>query len=163
MQQTQSPSPEQLFRAALAKAQRAIRNKIGRGRFTKRDADYDFHHGRVTIGVWLLDRRAAEYRPHFWPIRHATLHWRRYEIVVESALNFEFQIDRDVPFAQLSAGTFEPTTLTLFFGDAMRIKISVSTLDVTCRRSETVRTDWGVKRWTLSFSPHPPVLTTRGS
>ncbi len=139
-----------------------MRGKIGRGRFTKRDAEYDPRRGQVTIGIWLLDRAAAEYPPGAWPIRRATLHWRRHDIVVDKTLNYEFQIDRDVPFTQLSAVSYLTTSVTFDFGSDMRITVGISELAVTCRRTELVRTDWGTPGWTLAFGPQRPIAATRG-
>ena len=160
---SESVKPPAFVHAARSRAERALRSKIGRGRFTKRDVHYEHRYGRVTIGLWLLDRTAAEYVPHFWPIRRATLHWRRHDIVVDKALNFEFQIDQEVPFAKLSAIACEPNLLTFIFGDAMKIAVGISELSLTCRRSEVIRTDWGVAGWTFALATRPPALTTRGN
>jgi hypothetical protein len=162
MQQTQAQAPAP-FETARSIAERTTRDKIGRSRFTKGDVQYDHRRCQVTIGVWLLDRASAQYPPSFWPIRRATLHWRRHDIVVDKALNYEFQIDKEEPFVDLSAITFEPNLVTFVFGDAMRIAVGVSELSITCRRTDMVRTDWGVKGWTLAFATNPPILSTRGS
>jgi hypothetical protein len=149
-------------RRVLADAWSAVRN-AQRGRFTKRDARYDFKRGEVAIGVWRVDRTTAEFAPNLWPIHRATLHWRLHELVVSKALNFEFQIDKEVPFAHLTKATMDimdERWVIFYFGDAMRITVGTSELALSFRRTDKVRTDWGVKSWAFAFGLNQPVPTT---
>jgi hypothetical protein len=147
---------------ARANAWLAVR-EAQRGRFTRRDARFNFRRAEVAIGVWLVDRATAEFAPSVWPIHRATLHWRLHELVVGTAQNFEFQIDNDVPFARLTKATFDTQDANVaffHFDEVMRIKVGISELSVSFRRTDHVRTDWGVKGWTLAFVSNQPVPTT---
>jgi hypothetical protein len=147
---------------ARAKAWLAVR-ETQRGRFTRRDARYDFRRGEVAIGSWLVDRATAEFGPSLWPIRRATLHWRLHELVVSNALNFEFQIDGEVPFAHLTKVTIDTkdkNVLIFYFDEVMRITVGISELGLSFRHTDRVRTDWGVKGWTFAFGSSRPVPTT---
>ena len=128
---------------ARTKAKLAVR-KIARGRFTRRDIEYDVRRGEVAIGVWLIDRGQ----------------WRLHKLVVSTALNFEFQIDVEVPFARLSRATFDPHMLIFDFDDVMRITVGVSEIRVSCVRTEKIRFDWAVERRIFPLKANPPVPTT---
>jgi hypothetical protein len=162
MQETQTPPIALTVRAARARAGWLLRGKVGRGRFTKHDAHYDPRRGQVTIGIWLVDRAAAEYQPSLWPMHRATLHWRRHDVVVDKALNYEFQIDREVPFANLTAVSFLPNAMTFDFGEDMHIAVGMSEIALTCRRTDAVRTDWGVRGWTYAIGAKAPIAAARG-
>jgi len=162
MHEIQTPPTALTVRAARARVEWLLRGKVGRGRFTKRDAHYDPRRGQVTIGIWLVDRTAAEYTSSAWPIRRATLHWRRYDIVVDKTLNYEFQIDREVPFANFTAAGFLHNALTFDFGDDMHITVGISEVALTCGRTDAVRTDWGVKGWTFAIGAKAPSAAARG-
>lgn len=146
MQQTATQIP---FERARRDAGRALADKLGRGRFGKHDVHYDPRRGQVEIGLWVPDRTSADYSPYLWRLKRATFHWRKHFIVVDHALNFEFQIDEEVPFAQLTHVAYGPNKVTFSFGDAMRITIGVSDLAVSSQPSDAVRTDWGIKGFAL--------------
>lgn len=137
------------FERARRDAARAVSNKLGRGRFGKHDARYDPRRGQVEIGVWIPDHNVADYAPYFWRLKRATLHWRQHVIVVENARYFELQIDKEVPFAQLTHVAYGSIEVIFTFGDAMRITIGVSDLKVESHETDAVRTDWGIKRFAL--------------
>jgi hypothetical protein len=137
------------FDRSRRNAARALSGKLGRGRFGKQDARYDPRRGQVELGVWIPDRTTADYAPYFWRLKRATFHWRKHAIVVDNALNFEFQIDEEVPFAHLTHVAYGPNKLTFTFGEAMRITIGVSDLNVSSHPTDAVRTDWGVKGFAL--------------
>ena len=163
MQYTQRPSSF-AARRARSEAERAVRGKIGRARFTRRDASFDIRSAQATIGVWLVDRESAEFSPGAWPIRPATLHWRRHDIVVAKALNYEFHIEGDVPYAVLTWVKFHPNKVEFAFGDVMRITVGVGELSLTSKRTNEVRSDWGVQAWAFTFWPgSAPLVSTRGS
>ena len=163
MQNTQQPSPS-IARRVRREAERAVRGKVGRARFTRRDASYNVRSGQVTIGVWLVDRESAEFSPGAWPIRSATLHWRRHDIVVEKALNYEFHIENDVPYAVLTRVKFHPNKVEFAFGEVMGVTVGVGELCVTSRRTDDVRSDWGVRAWAFTLWPSStPLVATRGS
>lgn len=146
MQQTLTPVP---FEKVRREAERVVASKIGRGRFTKSDARYDLRRGQVDIGIWLPDRKTADYSPYFWRLKRATIHWRLNEIIVSNAVNYELQIDKETPFAQLTAMAFEPRSIVAIFGETMRITVGVSEVSVAVRQTETIRTDWGIKGFAL--------------
>jgi len=150
--------------SASTESRRAVRDKMGRARFTRHDACYDPRSCEVTIGLWLLDRTTAQYAPGPWPIRRAIVHWRRHNLTVAKALNYEFQIDEDVPYAVLSQVSFQRNEVVFRFGRAMRITIGIGELCITSRRTKEVRMDWGTPGWAFTMSPTgAPLVTTRGT
>jgi hypothetical protein len=146
MQERLVPVP---FERAHREAARAVSDKLGRGRFSKHDVRYDLRRGQVEIGVWTPDRKAADYSPYFWRLKRATFHWRKHAIVVDNALNFEFQIDEEVPYAGLTHVAYPPNKVIFTFGAAMRITIGVSDLKVEAHETDAVRTDWGIQGFAL--------------
>ncbi len=150
MQETQTAAPVSA-RPLRAAAALAVRGKLGRARFTRTDATFDVRKAEVRIGVWVLDRASAEYPPGMWPLRRATVHWRRDEIIVANALNYEFQIEEEVPYALLTNAEFHPNKVVFVFGRAMRMTVGVRELSVSCRRSKEMRTDWGVRSWAFTW------------
>lgn len=128
---------------ARVKARLAVA-KVARGRFTRRDAEFNVRRGEFTIGFWLRERD----------------HFRLHKLVVGNALYFEFQIEKDVPFARLSGTTFHSSKLLFYFGKLMRITVGISELNVSCRRTDETRSDWHVKRWEFPLKSNPPVPTT---
>lgn len=128
---------------ARAKAKLAL-YKLTRGRFTRRDTEFDVRRGELAVGFWLRERD----------------HWRLHKVVVSNVLYFEFQIDKDVPFARLSRTTFHSSKLILYFDEVMYITIGISDLNVSCQRTDVTRSDWTVKRWRFPFRSNPPVPTT---
>jgi hypothetical protein len=129
-------------RIARAKATLAMR-EIKRGRFTRRDIEYDIRRGEFAIGFWFMERDL----------------WRLYKLVVSNALYFEFQIDKEVPFARLSRTVFNETKLIFNFEKVIRITVGISELKLSCHRTEAVRSDWPVKRWIFPFKWSPRVPT----
>lgn len=141
-----------------------FRRMLKRARFVKTDARFDHRNGEVTIGLWLPDRHATHYPPGLWPIRAATQHWRRYDVTVARALNYEFHIDDPKPYAQLTEVTFEPNEVRFVFNEAMRIQVGVSQHSVSYRRTQHVREDWGIPAWAVTILPlDAPLLMTRGA
>ena len=153
MQEPERELDAALEHPASAESKRTVRDKIGRSRFTRQDAHCDPRTGEVTIGVWLLDRTTAQYAPGAWPIRRATVHWRRYDLVIAKALNYEFQIDEEVPYAVLSQVSFHRNKVVFRFGRAMRMTIGIGELSIVSRRTKDVRLDWGVAGWAFTMSP----------
>jgi hypothetical protein len=164
MQDT-SISPGSAARAALAVTPKALRRMLGRARFVKTDARFEFRKGGLTIGLWLPDRASTRYPAGWWPIRRATLDWRRFDVSVAKALNYEFQINCEKPYALLTDVTCRPNELRFTFDDdAMHIRVGVSQHDVSCRRTDTVREDWGIPAWAVTILPmDAPLVMTRGA
>jgi hypothetical protein len=127
---------------ARLKARLAVA-KVARGRFTRHNAEFNVRSGEFSLGFWLRERD----------------HFRLHKLVVGNALYFEFQIEKDVPFARLSGTTFHSSKLIFYFGKIMRITVGISELNVSCRRTDETRSDWQVKRWALPFKSKPPVPT----
>ena len=128
---------------ARAKAKFSV-FKLARGRFTRRDTEFDARRGELAIGFWLREHD----------------HWQLHKLVVRNALYFEFQIDEEVPFARLSRTTFHSSKLIFYFGKVMHLTIGISELDVSSQRTDVVRSDWAVKRWRFPFRSNPPIPTT---
>lgn len=128
---------------ARIKAELAVR-KTARGRFTRYDTEYDIRRREFAIGFWLVERD----------------HWRLHKLVVSNTLYFEFQIDKEVPFAHLSRTRFHPTKLIFYFDTVSRITVGISELSVSCLRTDKIRSDWAVERSTFRLRPNPPVPTT---
>jgi len=118
--------------------------KLARGRFTRRDTEFDARRGELAIGFWLREHDD----------------WRLHKLVVRNALYFELQIDEEVPFARLSRTTFHSSKLIFYFGKVMRMTIGISELDLSSQRTDVIRSDWTVKRWRLPFRSNPPIPTT---
>jgi hypothetical protein len=146
MQLTQERVP---YERARRDAVRALSDKLGRGRFAKRDVHFDPRRGQVEIGIWIPDRKAADYSPYFWRLKRATFHWRQHAVVVDNALSFEFQIDEEVPFAELTHVAYGPNKVIFRFGHAMRITIGISDLKIGSHETDAVRTDWGINGFAL--------------
>ena len=160
---TSNTSALNVARRGRESAIRALRGKVGRARFIRTGARFDSLASEVHIGVWLLDKASVQYPPGAWPLRRATVHWRRHEIVIAKALNYEFQIDEEVPYAILSHVELHPTQVVFRFGRFMRITVGVSELSIACRPTDDVRTDWGVSSWAFTLLPmNTPFVSLRG-
>ena len=129
-------------RIARAKATLAMR-EIKRGRFTRRDTEFDIRRGEFAMGFWFMERDQ----------------WRLYRLVVSNALYLEFQIDKEVPFARLSRTIFNETKLIFNFEKVMRITVGISDLYMSCHRTDAVRSDWPINRWIFPFKWNPRVPT----
>jgi len=117
--------------------------KVARGRFTRHDIEYDVRRREFSVGFWLRERD----------------HWRLHKLLVRNVYYFEFQIDKEVPFARLSRTTFHSSKLILYFGTAMHITVGIRKLSISTHRTDATRSDWGVKRWIFPFKSNPSVPT----
>ena len=160
-----SISPASAARATSAVTPKALRRMLGRARFVKTDARFEYGKGGVTIGLWLPDRASTRYPAGWWPIRRATLDWRRFDVIVAKALNYEFQINCETPYALLTDVAYGPNEVRFTFDDdAMHIRVGVSRYDVSYRRTDTVREDWGIPAWAVTILPmDAPLVMTRGA
>ncbi len=143
------------FKIRQRQAQRALGILLRRGRLSKRDVQYSPRLGQVEVGIWLPDRAGAEYEPYFLLLKRATLHWRLHALTVANALNFEFHIEKEVPFAHFTAAKLDPTKVRLFFEAAMFMTIGVSELSITVDTKEQTRMDWDIKRLALRLARDP--------
>lgn len=151
-------------RKIRASSPKAFRRMLKRARFVKTDACFDHRNSEVTIGLWLPDRHATQYPAGWWPVRPATQHWRRYDVTVTRALNYEFQIDQPKPYARLTGVSFGPNDIRFLFDDAMLIRVGVSQHDLSYRRTGIVREDWGIPAWAVTIVPlDAPLVMTRGA
>ena len=119
-------------------------SKVKRGRFTRHDTEFNVRRGKFMLGFWLRERRL----------------WRLHKLVVGNALYFEFQIEKDVPYARLSSTRFHSSKLIFSFGKVMRITVGISELNVSFRRTDVTRDDWQVTRWIFPLKSNPPIPTT---
>jgi hypothetical protein len=147
--------PVPSFKVRRRQAQRTLGKFLRRGRFSKRDVQYNPRLGRVEIGIWLPDRAGAEYEPYFLLLKRATLHWRLHTLTIANALNFEFHIEKEVPFAAFSAARLDPSKVRLFFEAAMFMTMGISELSITVDTKEQTRMDWDIKRLALRLAREP--------